>query len=144
MTEKLKILLVEDAELTIRALRKNNVAKYIVHLKDGAEALDFLFATGAYTSRRDRDLPSVVLLDLNLPKISGLEVLRRIRADRQTKHLPVVILTASQHDHHIAECQRLGIATYIQKPVDFQNFAQVTPQLRLDWALTQASAESPT
>ena len=143
-----EILLVEDepggVTLTLHAFQRARFTTPVHVVRDGAEALDFLFATGAYTSRRDRDLPSVVLLDLNLPKISGLEVLRRIRADRQTKHLPVVILTASQHDHHIAECQRLGIATYIQKPVDFQNFAQVTPQLRLDWALTQASAESPT
>ena len=107
---------------------------------DGAEALEFLFATGTHEDRAHRPLPGVILLDLNLPKIDGLEVLRRIKADKRTKRIPVIVLTVSNHDRDIASCRRLGVESYIVKPVGFQNFSEVTPHLRLDWALKKPSS----
>lgn len=132
-----QILLVEDnptdAELCIRALRKHNLANELVWVKDGAEALDFLFRQGAYAGRHDRDTLKVVLLDLRLPKIDGLEVLRRLRADSRTKCLPVVVLTSSKEDPDVAESYSLGANSFISKPVSFDEFSDIVAQLGLYW-----------
>lgn len=127
------ILLVEDNEddeiLTIRGLRQGNVINEITVARDGQEALDCLFGTGG----RERIVPSVVLLDLKLPKVDGLEVLRRIRADDRTRRLPVVILTSSTQDRDMTESYQLGCNSYIRKPVDFAQFIEAARQLKLYW-----------
>jgi two-component system response regulator len=131
------ILLVEDSsideELTLRALRKSNISNKVVVARDGAEALDYLFARGAYAGRDARDLPQVVLLDLNLPKLGGLEVPRMIRADEATKLLPVVILTSSKEDKDLLTGYASGANSYVVKPVDFTQFADAVRQLGLYW-----------
>jgi two-component system response regulator len=135
MTDK-SILLVEDnpddEALTLRALRKNELIEVNV-VRDGAEALDYLFATGPYAGRDADKLPQVVLLDLNLPKISGLEVLRRIRADERTELLPVVILTSSKEDRDLIEGYRGGANSYVRKPVNFDQFVEAARQLGVYW-----------
>src|SRR5439155_20384426 len=129
--DRVDILLLEgdrdDAKLTLRAFNNANLANRVYVVTDGAEALDFLFRSGAYAHRWVADLPKVLLLDLKLPKIGGLEVLRRIKAEPQTSMIPVVMLTESSQDRGIAECRRLGVEAYIVKPVDFLRFAIVTP-----------------
>jgi two-component system response regulator len=136
MEEKM-ILLVEDnpddEALTIRALQKNNIRNKVVVVHDGAEALDFLFCTGAYANRNPKDMPQVVLLDLKLPKVDGLEVLRRIRADARTSLLPVVILTSSKEEQDIMESYKNGANSYVRKPVDFNQFLEAARQLGLYW-----------
>ena len=137
--ELVEILLVEDnprdVQLTKRAFEKARITNPMQVVGDGVEALDFLFATGSYAHRwADRHF-KVILLDLNLPKISGLEVLRRIKADQRTRKIPVVVLTVSNRDRDFAECRRLGAETYIVKPVAFQNFSEVIPRLEMEWAL---------
>jgi two-component system, response regulator len=131
------ILLVEDnssdEELTLLALKRSNIANKVVVARDGAEALDFLFATGAYAGRDVKEIPQVVLLDLNLPKIGGVEVLRRLRADERTRLLPVVILTSSKEDKDLIQGYTSGANSYIVKPVDFTQFAEVVRQLGLYW-----------
>jgi two-component system response regulator len=131
------ILLVEDSstdeELTLRALRKSGIANRVVVTRDGAEALDYLFAQGAFAERDPREVPQVVLLDLNLPKIGGLEVLRRIRADERTKLLPVVILTSSREDKDLLGGYASGANSYVVKPVDFTQFAEAVRQLGMFW-----------
>jgi len=133
------VLLVEDnsndVELTLHAFQRSRFANRVQVVRDGAEALDFIFCRGAYANRSQADRPQIILLDLNLPKISGLEVLRLIKADEKTRPIPVVVLTASQSDRDITESRQLGAATYIVKPVDFHRLSQVTPQLSLNWAL---------
>ncbi len=137
--ELAEILLVEDDAddvfLVTEALKKANITNRIFVVRDGAAALDFLFSTGEFAYRRTNDQPQVILLDINLPKIDGLEVLRRIKADSRTRSIPVVMLTSSKHDSNIAICKRLGAASYIVKPVDFQNFSAASLQLSLQWAL---------
>lgn len=139
----LEILLVEDepadVELTMRAFRKAGVTNPVRVVGDGVAALDFLFATGPYAHRREGALPGVVLLDLRLPKLNGLEVLRRIKADRRTKNIPVIVLTSSRLDEDMTECAQLGAENYIVKPVDFQNFSEITPLLKFKWALMKPS-----
>lgn len=134
-----EILLVEDnpndLELALHALKKYNLANHIEVVRDGAEALEFLFATGAYTDRVVQNGPSVVLLDLKLPKVDGLEVLRRLKADERTRAIPVVILTSSQEERDIVESYRLGVNSFITKPVDFEQFTEVVRQLGLYWLL---------
>jgi len=143
--EKRMLLLVEDnpddEALTLRALRKNNISNEVVVARDGAEALDFLFCTGAYVSRDRHVLPEVVLLDLKLPKIDGLEVLRRLRADERTRLLPVVILTSSKEEQDVVNGYRLGANSYIRKPVDFDQFVEAVRHLGLYWLVLN---ESPT
>ena len=137
----LDILMVEDnqadVELTLHAFKKAIITNPIHVVYDGAEALDFLFCRGRYANRKMENRPQLVLLDLNLPRVSGLEVLRRIKSDPRTKTIPVIVLTASRRDRDIGECHRMGAATYIVKPVDFENFSKVTPQLSLRWALLE-------
>jgi two-component system response regulator len=131
------ILLVEDnpddQALTRRALKKNNILNDVVVAQDGVEALDYLFGTGAHAGRDPSVLPAVVLLDLKLPKIDGLEVLRRVRNDERTKLLPVVILTSSKEDQDLAQGYSLGANSYIRKPVDFAQFMEAVRQLGLYW-----------
>lgn len=131
------ILLVEDNPddelLTLRALQKSNILNEVVVTRDGAEALDYLFASGAYSDHDPNDLPEVVLLDLRLPKIDGLEVLRRLRAHKRTKLLPVVVLTTSDEESDIIASYNLGANSYIQKPVDFTQFMAAVQQLGLYW-----------
>src|SRR5688572_12940290 len=126
--ENKMILLVEDnpddEALTLRALKKNHVGNTVAIVRDGAEALDFLFCTGVYANRDPRDKPQVILLDLKLPKVDGLEVLRRLRADERTQILPVVILTSSKEEQDIITGYSLGANSYVRKPVDFNQFAE--------------------
>lgn len=138
-TNEVEILLVEDtpadAELTLRSLRKNNLANNVQWVKDGAEALDFIFATGLYSGRDVNHFPKVVLLDLRLPKVDGLEVLRKIRADERTKTLPVVVLTSSGEEKDVVESYKLGVNSYIVKPVEFEKFVETVKELGLYWLL---------
>jgi len=131
------ILLVEDnpddEALTLRALHKNNIGNKVVVARDGVEALDFLFCTGPYAGRDPDDTPQVVLLDLKLPKLDGLEVLRRIRADIRTRTLPVVILTSSKEEQDLIKGYTLGANSYVRKPVDFNQFTESIRQLGLYW-----------
>jgi two-component system response regulator len=133
------ILLVEDnpddEELTVRALKKNNVTNSLVVARDGVEALDYLFGTGAYTGRDTGALPGLVLLDLKLPKIDGLEVLRRIRADGRTRRMPVTVLTSSKEEQDVIKSYNLGANSYIRKPVDFVQFTEAVRQLGLYWLM---------
>ena len=133
------ILLVEDnaddVELTLRAFRKSNIVNEMVVASDGQQALDYLFVAGAYAARDPRVMPHVVLLDLNLPRITGLEVLRRLRADARTKRLPVVILTTSSEETDVIGSYDLGANSYVRKPVDFVAFAEAVRQLGLYWLL---------
>jgi CheY-like chemotaxis protein len=138
------ILLVEDnpddEALTRRALKKNNIQNEVVVARDGAEALDYLFGTGAHTGRDLSIMPTVTLLDLKLPKIDGLEVLRRLRADERTKVLPVVILTSSKEEQDLANGYMLGANSYMRKPVDFAQFTEAVRQLGLYWLVLNEPA----
>ena len=131
------ILLVEDnpddEALTVRALKKSNIANDLAVARDGVEALDFLFCTGSYSNRDPKILPQVILLDLKLPKLDGLEVLRRIRANEKTKLLPVVILTSSKEEQDMVTGYSLGANSYVRKPVDFNQFVDAVHQLGLYW-----------
>jgi CheY-like chemotaxis protein len=131
------ILLIEDnpsdIELTQRALEKGHILNELVVTSDGQEALDYLFGTGAYAGRDTSDLPALTLLDLKLPKVSGLDLLRRIRAEASTHRMPVVILTSSREEQDMAASYDLGVNSYIRKPVDFEHFVQSVAQLGLYW-----------
>ena len=133
------ILLVEDnlddVELTLRALKKNNIRNEISVVSDGAEALDFLLGTGKYSDRDLSNMPTVILLDLKLPKVDGLEVLRQIRANERTKFLPVVILTSSKQEQDLLNGYSLGVNSYVRKPVDFNQFNEAVKNLGLYWLL---------
>lgn len=136
---KVDILLVEDnpyeAKLTINGLKKHNLANHLHHVADGAEALDFMFATGAYTERQSECLPKIILLDLNLPKIGGLDVLKQLRAHEHTKHIPIVLLTSSKQDSDIKTGYALGANSYIVKPVEFDSFSKAIADIGLYWAI---------
>ena len=133
------ILLVEDnatdAELCIRTLKRHKLADRLVWVKDGAEALDFVFGTGAYSTRSVDDKPRVILLDLRLPKVDGLEVLTKLKADDRTKTIPVVVVTSSKEDRDIAESYNHGVNSYISKPVVFEEFAETMARIGLYWLL---------
>jgi len=137
--DAVEILLVEDnqrdAELTIRALKKNNLANRLVHVQDGAEALDFLFGRGKYAEREINQRPRLVLLDLKLPKVSGLEVLRTIKQHEQTKNIPVVVVTSSIEDPDIQSAYALGVNSYVVKPVQFEAFSEAISRLGIYWLL---------
>jgi two-component system response regulator len=140
MTENcVQILLVEDnpsdVNLTLHAFQKHKIGNRVKVVRDGAEALEYLFATGAYAGRDVNHGPKLVLLDLKLPKVDGLEVLRRIRADPRTQIIPVVVLTSSREERDLAECYQLGVNSYIVKPVDFEQFTEVTRLLGMYWVL---------
>lgn len=140
MTERyVEILLVEDnphdVELTLHAFQHHRLSNRIHVARDGAEALEFLFGTGPHASRGPADGPKVILLDLKLPKVDGLEVLRRVKADPRLRVLPVVILTSSREERDLVESYRLGVNSYIVKPVDFEQFAEAVRQLGLYWLL---------
>jgi len=143
INDPVEILLVEDnptdAELAMIALRERNLANKLVWVKDGAEALDFLFAASAYAGRKVENGPKVVLLDLRMPKVDGLEVLRRVKADERTRCIPVVVLTSSKEDRDVAESYNLGVNSYIAKPVAFEEFAKVVSELGLYWLLVNHS-----
>ncbi|MEY2868968.1 MAG: hypothetical protein RIR01_1444 [Bacteroidota bacterium] len=134
-----EILLVEDnpddAGLVIRALKKHNLANHLVHLSDGAQALDFIFCKGEYGKRQIDDRPKVILLDLKMPKVDGLQVLKTIREDERTESIPVVIMTSSNEERDIVEGYRLGVNSYIVKPVDFDNFSKAVAELGFYWLL---------
>jgi CheY-like chemotaxis protein len=138
MTDK-TILLVEDnlddEKLAVRALKKNNVMNDVVVAHDGVEALDYMFGTGPYAGRNIEMQPAVVLLDLKLPKIDGLEVLRRLREDERTKRLPVVVLTSSREEKDLVSSYNLGANSYIRKPVDFNRFVEAVAQLGIYWLI---------
>lgn len=140
--EMVEILYIEDnpndAELALRALKHAKISNRIYVVRDGEEALEFLFCQGQYAHRCDSDNPRLILLDLNLPKITGFEVLAQVRANPQTRDIPVVILTASKADRDFIESKRLAVEAYIVKPVDFQNLSHITPQLNLQWALLKS------
>lgn len=143
MTKEIEILLVEDnesdAEMTIRALKKNNLANKLLHVKDGVEALDFLFCEGKYIDRAIENKPKVILLDLKMPKVSGLEVLKRIKADERTKEIPVVVLTSSKEDPDVKKCYDLGVNSYVVKPVEFEAFYKAVSELGLYWMIINQS-----
>jgi two-component system, response regulator len=134
-----EILIVEDnprdAELTVRALLKNNLANNVLIAKDGAEALDFFFCRGKYNERSFTSPPKVVLLDLKLPKVSGLEILRIVKADKRTSNIPIVIVTSSRQEPDIQEAYALGVNSYVVKPVDFDQFINAMSSLGLYWLL---------
>jgi len=139
------ILLVEDnpadSELAIRALRRGRITNQIQLLEDGAEALDFLFCRGKYADRQITDYPKMILLDLKLPKVSGLEVLRQIKADPRTQMIPIVVLTSSAQDSDVIESYKLGVNSYIVKPVDFEQFNKAVEQLGFYWVLINRSPQ---
>lgn len=131
------ILLVEDnprdEALTLRALKKNNICNDVVVARDGVEALDYLFGTGTYAERETPEVPQLVLLDLKMPKVDGLEVLKRVRADERTKRLPVVVFTSSSEEEDMIKSYDLGANSYVRKPVEFEQFLDATRQLGLYW-----------
>lgn len=141
-THEVEVLLVEDnprdLELTLRTLRQRNLANHIVHVGDGREALDWLFGTGAFAGRDPRSHPRVVLLDLKLPKVDGLEVLHAIRADERTRCIPVVVLTSSREEQDIVRSYDLGVNSYIVKPVNFENFSAAVAEAGHYWLLLNA------
>jgi two-component system, response regulator len=139
-----EILLVEDngadAELTIRELKKHNMANNLVHLKNGQEAIDFIFAAGDYEGRRlVEHTPKVILLDIQMPKVNGIEVLEKIKADERTRNIPVVMLTSSKEDPDVQKCYAIGANSYIVKPVNFEGFAQAIRNLGFYWLLLNQS-----
>jgi len=137
MANRKMILLVEDnqddEELTLRALRKNNIVNEVVVARTGEEAVDLLFGTGQHAGQSLGDLPQIILLDLNLPKMSGLDVLRRVRSDERTRLLPAVVLTSSREDEDIINSYSLGANSYVRKPVDFVQFTEAVKTLGLFW-----------
>jgi two-component system response regulator len=142
---EVEVLLVEDtpadAELAIQALKSRSLVNRLVWVKDGAEALDFLFAANAYAGRNADCRPNVVLLDLHLPRLGGIEVLRRIKNEERTRAIPVVVLTSSQEDVDIKECYRLGVNSFITKPISFDDFVKVVGDIGLYWLVLNKGPE---
>jgi CheY-like chemotaxis protein len=138
-TKEIEILLVEDnqddLDMTLRALRKANLANHIQIARDGVEALDFIFCQGAHANRKIENGPKVILLDLKLPKIDGLEIVKRVKSDSRTKIIPVVMLTSSKEQNDVIESYRLGVNSYIVKPVNFEGFAAAVQELGMYWLL---------
>jgi len=145
-TNEIEILLVEDSQddldMTLRALRKANLANHIQIARDGAEALEFIFCEGAHAARKIENVPKVVLLDLKLPKIDGLEVLKRVKSDPRTKMIPIVILTSSKEQKDVIESYNLGVNSYMVKPVNFEGFAAAVQELGMYWLLLNQPPKS--
>jgi CheY-like chemotaxis protein len=145
--QNIEVLIVEDnpddLDMTLRALSKAHLANRIQVARDGAEALDFIFGTGPHNGRNANHTPKVILLDLKLPKIDGLEVLRRVKADARTKAIPVVVLTSSKEQPDVAECYNLGVNSYIVKPVNFERFASTVAELGMYWLLLNHPPQPP-
>jgi CheY-like chemotaxis protein len=141
-----EVLLVEDnpddAGLVIRELKKNNMGNNLIHLPDGAEALDFLFVRGKFSERRIEDKPKLILLDLKMPKVDGLQVLRTIRGDERTKYIPVVIMTSSREEQDIVNSYSLGVNAYVVKPVGFDNFSKAVAELGMFWILVNQAPKN--
>ena len=137
--QEVEILLVEDnpadVELTLRALKTHRITNKIMFVRDGAEALDYLYRRGPYKNRNEIRIPRLILLDLKLPKISGLEVLQKVKSDEELKKIPIVVLTSSKEEPDIRECYRLGVNSYIVKPVDFEKFIEAVRNIGLYWLL---------
>ncbi|MBI1223859.1 MAG: response regulator [Bacteroidetes bacterium] len=135
----IEIVLIEDnpheAELTIRSLKKHNLANRLVHIDDGQDAMEFLFSTGKYENNIGMLNPKIILLDLKLPKVNGLEILKKIREDERTKHFPVVVLTSSKEESDVFESYKLGVNSYIVKPVNFESFTNAVTEIGLYWML---------
>jgi two-component system response regulator len=138
--DPIEILLVEDnihdAEMTIRALKKVNLANKLIHVKDGAEALDFIFAKGAFSDRKIENKPRVILLDLKMPKVDGIEVLRQIKSNETMRTIPVVIMTSSKEEQDLITSYNLGVNSYVVKPVEFEGFAKAVSELGFYWLIT--------
>ncbi|HZF99924.1 MAG TPA: response regulator [Chitinophagales bacterium] len=141
----LQILLVEDnksdAMLVIRALKKHNLANNLVHLIDGAQTLDFLFGRGEYAGRNVQQKPKVIFLDLKMPKVNGLEVLRAIKSDERTREIPVVMMTSSNEEKDIVESHRLGVNSYVVKPLDFEKFSKTIAELGFYWLVVNMTPQ---
>jgi len=139
MDDNVEILLVEDnpsdVELTLRALKKNHLANKVLVVTDGAQALDFIFHTGAYAGRGTEKHPKIILLDLKLPKVNGIEVIRKIKSDEKAKVIPIIVLTSSEEEKDVTESYGLGVNSYIVKPVDFDKFAKTVADIGLYWLL---------
>jgi two-component system response regulator len=137
MNEEIEILLIEDsendAEMTMRGLKKHNIANKITHLSDGAEGLNFIFAEGEFAGRNLVKKPKLILLDLKMPKVDGIEVLRKLKSDKRTKTIPIVVLTSSKEDPDIKACYELGANSYIVKPVGFDNFSKAIEEIGMYW-----------
>lgn len=140
MLNQIEVLLVEDnihdAEMTIRALKKVNLANKLIHVKDGEEALEFIFARGKFADREASNLPKVILLDIKMPKVDGIEVLRQLKSQEASKAIPIVIMTSSKEEQDIISSYELGVNSYVVKPVDFEGFAKAVSELGLYWLLT--------
>ena len=138
--EEIEILLAEDnpkdAEMTQRALRKHNLGNRVFWVKDGAEALDYIFCRGAYAGREPARPPKLILLDIKMPKVDGIEVLRQVKADERSRSIPVVVMTSSNEDRDVLESYRLGVNSYIVKPIEFASFMETVSNIGLYWVLT--------
>jgi two-component system, response regulator len=147
MISQVEVLLVEDnphdAEMTIRSLKKVNLANNLVHVKDGEEALDFIFARGKFAGSDMVNAPKVILLDIKMPKVDGIEVLRQLKSNEVTRCIPVVIMTSSKEEQDIISSYELGVNSYVVKPVDFEGFAKAISQLGLYWLITNQPPLSP-
>lgn len=145
MDTPVEIILIEDnpdeAELAIRALKKNNLANNLIHIDDGSEAINFIFSKEKYAARLSLPKPKLILLDLKLPKVDGLEILRQIKNDEETKSIPVVVLTSSKEEKDIIESYKLGVNSYIVKPVNFETFSQAIANLGFYWLLLNQSPQ---
>jgi two-component system response regulator len=139
-SDQIEILLAEDnpadAEMTLRALRRNNLANKVHWVKDGAEALDYMFRSGAYANRDPVSVPKLVMLDIKMPKVDGIEVLRRLKAHEETRTIPVVVMTSSNEERDVVESYRLGVNSYIVKPVQFEHFLETVAEIGLYWVIT--------
>jgi two-component system, response regulator len=143
-----EILLIEDnkheAQLVIRSLKKSNLANKLLHIDDGADALDFIFAKEKYSERRIEDHPKLILLDLKLPKVDGLEILKQIKSDERTKAIPVIVLTSSREEGDIVSSYKLGVNSYIVKPVNFESFSKAVVELGLYWMIMNVNPNKTT
>ncbi len=146
--EVIEILLIEDnpheAQLIVRALTKNNLANKLLHLDDGADAINFIFAEGKYSDRKINNHPKLILLDLKIPKVDGLEILKRVKTDERTKTIPIIILTSSQEEQDIVESYKLGANSYLVKPVDFNSFHKIVTDLGLYWMVMNVNPNKVT